>query len=599
MKKSCFFLMLLLLLPFKVYCSSILESIDFHQEGETSKLVLSFDSENVIAKHFHLNDDKQIILDITDIKAEEKITRPFDTSEFSGSVVYVSPYRRPNSKDDLRIALQLRDNVRSALERKGKKLILTIENRFGAFTKKKMEALKEDETAIALGKGNSQIHVPKSMDIVDILDNITVSGAKKYVGKKISLNVKGIDISSLLKMIGDSSGFNIILSDEVKKTPPLTLSFTNIPWDQALDTILTLGKLVATKNGNILIVRTYEEASNERKIEEVEKQLSIKKEPLMTRIFPISFASIEELQKLLKDYITKDRGSVSFDTRTNNLIVKDTMEAIERIAKIIETLDTQTPQILIEAKVVEASENFKKEIGLQDGIGFGYDPITPQADLGTNEGPGFSFSSAPSVGDGARSFLTFGIKTFKRMLNLDLKLQLMESESKVKIISSPKIVAQNKKKATLVSQDGTSYRVVSQNGDVREESFQQISADLNLEVTPTVTNEGSIAMAIKISKAGFGTRPSANAPPDKQTREINTDVLVDNGATIVIGGVFSFQKEESHSGVPFLKDLPIIGWLFRTAYNPSKTKSELIIFVTPRIINQEEAGFVEKKDNVG
>ena len=157
-------------------------------------------------------------------------------------------------------------------------------------------------------------------------------------------------------------------------------------------------------------------------------------------------------------------------------------------------------------------------------------------------------------------------------------------------MSSPKVITQNKQKATITSTDTRSFQQVSGVGNQATTSFQQTDAVLKLDVTPQVTNDGSISMEISFDKEQFGIVPSPGAPPNKSSRSVNTNVLVDNGATIVIGGIYSFEKSESHSGIPFLKDIPLVGWLFRTAFNPTISKNEMIIFITPRVINQEEAG---------
>ena len=210
------------------------------------------------------------------------------------------------------------------------------------------------------------------------------------------------------------------------------------------------------------------------------------------------------------------------------------------------------------------------------------------------EGQDFLLIPAPVSGDSARSLLSFTVTQFGRLTNLDFRLQLMENESKGKVISSPKVITQNKKQAVIKTKDTRSYAVTNGVGQDQTFSFEETSAQLLLQVTPQVTNEGSIALDITLTKEHFLTRPSDGSPPDKQSRDLKTSVLVDNGSTIVLGGIYSFEKSETHSGVPFLKDVPLIGWLFRTPYAPSKSKNEMIIFLTPRIINQEEAGLVEK-----
>ena len=588
MKKGFFLLILLLVFPYVIFAQEI-KSVNFVQEGEISKLIIEADREDIISERFHVTEDKQIILDLRDVKVSPKWLRGIDTSEFPGSTVFISGYRKPGTKSDIRFAIQLRDNVRSILETKGKNIVLNIENRFGVFSQNKIR--KAENTSLQGSQTVEDIvglNVPKSNSVEDILQNLTLSGPKKYIGKRISINVKEIPVPDLLNMIADTSGFNIIIDQDVGGAPPLTLTLTNVPWDQALDTVMNLSKLVAQKNANILVVKTVATATKEREAELAAAKLKEGLEPLVTRVFLINYANLADIEKIIKDYITKERGAIQLDERTNSLIVKDTVDSIERIKKIVETLDTQTPQILIEAKIVEANESYAKRIGLSRGISFGYDPVVDPVPDPT--GPGFSFSTAPSRDAPGVAGMTIGI--YRRLLNLDLNLQLMESESKGRIISTPKIVTQNKKAATISSTEQTSFAVttLATAQTPAQTTFQNVSADLNLTVKPQVTNDGAISMEINLSKSAFATRPSADAPPDQTRRNITTNVLVDNGSTVVIGGLYQTSSLETVSGMPFLKDLPLIGWLFRTPYAPETTKNELIIFMTPRIMNQEEAG---------
>lgn len=581
MRKGFF---LLFLVPTIVFGQEI-KSVNFTQEGEVSKLIIELDKD-ALAERFHVTEDKQIILDLKNVKANSKVLRGIDTSEFPGSTVFISGYKKPGSTNDIRFAIQLRDNVRSILETKNNSIVLNIENRFGVFSQAKLKNSKSTETSQV--EDVVGINVPKSNSVEDILENLTLSGPKKYIGKRISINVKEIPIPDLLNMIADTSGFNIIIDQQIGSLPPLTLSLTNTPWDQALDTIMSLSKLVAQKNANILLIKTQAKANQEKEEEIKAAQLKAGLEPLVTRVFLINYATLTDISKIVKDYLTPTRASMQSDDRTNSLIVKDTVESIERIKKIIETLDTQTPQILIEAKIVEANDSYIKSIGLQNGIRFGYDPVTPTAALGLNAGPGFSFSSASGQGG------AFGMSVaiYKRLLNLNFNLDLLESESKGRIISSPRIVTQNKKAATITSSEQTPFRVfqpaTGQNPAVT--TYQNVSATTSLTVNPQVTNDGAISMLITLQKSEFGA-PPAEGPPSMNTRNMTTNVLVDNGSTIVIGGLYKTSSLSTERGIPFLKDIPLIGWLFRNPFNETNNKSELIAFITPRILNQEEAGF--------
>jgi len=592
MKAILFFGAILALFSITSTFAAEIKAVNFFQEGDVSKFSLDIDSESPDVSRFHVKEDKQIILDVKNATAGSKVLRGIDTSEFSGAIVYMTVYKKPGSPNDLRFAIQLRDNVRSILDVGKNKITLSVENRFGVFSQQKIDSTEKniDElktNAVATGQ---KMNIPKSDNLSDILENLTLSGPKKYIGKNISLNVQDLPVIDLLKMIADTSGFNIIIDKEIATAAPLTLSLTNIPWDQALDTVLQLSKLVARRNANILMITTLEKATNEKKAELEAEKLTREQEPLVTKIFPLSFATTEDMRVIVEPYITAQRGRISLDARTNSLIVRDTVDVIEKIRKVIETLDTQTPQILIEGKIVEANESFQKSIGLRSGLSFGYDPIAPKPAIGV--GPGFSFSTAPNTS--AATFLGLTVGVFRRMKNLNFTLNMMEFESKGKIVSSPKVITQNKKAATIQSTDTTSFVQSTVSQGVVTNTFAQASAQLSLAVTPQVTNDGSISMAVTISKTGFLGRIADNAPPDTLRNNIDTNVLVENGSTMVLGGLYKTQESQSHSGLPFFKDLPLIGWLFRTPYNPSQSKSELIIFLTPRIINQEEAGLVDR-----
>lgn len=587
--------------------SKELKSINFYQKSNVSYFVFELDEVNFDVDKKLNQEDKQILIDFKSTTATKRVLRGFDASEFDGSIVYLSAYPKKDSPEDIRINVQLRDNVRSVLVKEGKVLKLKIENVFGALD----EAEVKKEFITNLEKNNSdtiqKVNIPKSNKITDILENLTMSGVKKYIGKKVSLDVRDVKVEEVLKMISDASGFNIIITEEVKKLPALTLNLVNVPWDQALDTVLSLNKLVAKKNGIILMITTLEKATAEKQKElNLEKMLK-KEEELVAKIFPISFANITELQTILNEYLTPSRGKISLDNRTNSLIVQDTVATIEKLKRIIEVLDTQTPQVLIESKIVEVREEHRKEIGLQSGGGFqgfqfGYDPLgTPgagNASIGTpatterEGGPGFQFSSAPTTT--LSNLFSVQVSRFNRFFNVNFALSLMEQESKARIVSSPKVITQNKQTARITSKDTTSFRQITGVGDQATTTFQQTDAVLSLEVTPQVTNEGSISMQINMNKEQFGDIPSAGAPPEKASRSVTTNVLVDNGSTIVIGGVYNYEKTENHSGIPFLKDIPLIGWAFRSPFNPQMAKNEMIIFITPRVINQEEAGLVTK-----
>ncbi len=606
MKKGILLYLVLLLPLFSVQAAQ-LQAMNFYQEGDVSVLELAFDTTEIKAHKFHITDDKQIIVDLENVHATKRVLRAFDTSEFSGALVFVDAYPKPGNPKDLRVSLQLRDNVRAILKNKSGKLRIEVENHFGAFTQRKLDLNKNQLTANKDDGETTKLHIPKSDSVEDILENLTLSGRKKYIGKRISFNFRDVPVEDVLHMIANASGFNIILNKSIKSLQTMSLALTNIPWDQALDTILGLNKLVATKNGNILLVTTLEEATRVKKLEIRAKKIAADQEPLVTKVFPISYSSLKEMKNILKDYLTPGRGKISADNRTNSFIVKDKVEVIEKLKKIIELLDTQTPQISIESKIVEVLESYEKRIGLSNGVNFGYDPLGSKGSGTTTVGaggkvssdtfefgPGFSLSSAAFRDeDSIGKFASLSIGRFGRIFNLNFNLELLETETKGKVVASPKVITQNKQTAKITTIDQTSYIVTRGTGADTEKSYEQVNAQLSLEVTPQVTNDGSIVLDVAVKKEQFIPLPG-DGPPDKNTREISTNVLVENGSTIVIGGVYNYKKDETKYGVPFLKDIPILGWLFRGPETPKVKKNELIIFLTPRIINQEKAGLSDR-----
>lgn len=590
MKKGFFLSVVFTLISSKVLATEM-KAINFVQKGEISELEFIFDSNNAQASKFQVKEDKQIIIDFTDIATTERVMRAFDTSEFSGGVVFVKAYKKPKTDKDIRVAVQLRDNVRSVLVRKPNRVILQIENRFGVFSQTKAEngqSYREkvsDLTTKEMGK----LNIPRSDSVEDILDNLVMSGKKKYIGKNVTMNLKDVTPEEIIKIIAETSGFNIILTEDAKKAPAISLSLVDIPWDQALDTVLEMNKLAAKKNGMILIINTEEKYFQELEAARKAKLASIEQEPLLTKIFPISFANITELQGIVAEYSTRERGRISKDTRTNSLIVKDTSEVIEKIKKIVELLDTQTPQVLIESKIVEVAERYSKEIGLDNGLSFGYDPFGAS---GAANAGSFSFSTAPTPG--TAGIFGLSISRFNRLTNLNFQLNLMENEAKAKIISSPKIITKNNVKAEITQDEVVFYDKLTQGDNgLTSEPIPQ-TAKLKLSVTPQITNEGAISLSVELQKDSLEAQLGNGKPRPETKRNVKTEVLVDNGATVVVGGIYTFTTNENHSGIPFLKDIPLIGWLFRTKYNPSNEKRELIIFLTPRIINQEEAGLVDR-----
>ncbi len=546
-----------------------ISKVSFVQDGEISKLIIST-SGQVVAEKFHVIDNKQILLDFKGVKAENRTLRAIDTSEFSGSTVYISAFRKEQVPGEIRFVVQLRDNVQSRLSLLENKVILDIENRFGVF------ADNSDSTLDEKTENSRGLNIPKSNSVQDILDNLTLAGNKKYVGRRITINVKNLPITELLNMIADTSGFNIIIDADVTQRPNMTISLTNTPWDEALDTILKLNKLVGAKHANILQIKTEEKDIAEKEAAVKAEEKRKKADPLVTKVFPLSFAKITEIIPVLSKY-KSNNGETLSDARTNNLIIKDTVENIEKMRKIIELLDTPTPQVLIEAKIVEVEESNLFNLGFSNETG--------GLQLDYNESGATATSSSFTLNPASGS-MSGTLAVLDDKFNLNFLLNLQETEQNLKIISSPRVVTQNNQAATINTTETRNRELGSipdPGGGPPLPNIVTLNASLSLEVTPQISNDGSIGLEIKIQKDDFGA-----VDEDIIANSLNTNVLVDNGSTVVIGGLYKTRNSEEERGIPWLRKIPLLGWLFKSGLNTEETRRELVVFITPRIIKAGE-----------
>lgn len=585
-----------------------IKSVNFFQQGELSKLVIELDSP-AQAERFSIKEDKQIILDVKDVGAAPGILRGIDTSEFPGATVYISGYKKPGTANDMRFAIQLRDNVRSVLSKSENKLVLNIENRFGALASSSMDQRSNttpqlsasSESTFSEQSSGSQLHIPKSGETVDILENMTLAGRKRYLGKKININVNDMGVPTILEIIADASGFNVIIDDEVSKRKPMTLKLVGSPWDQVLDTVMDLNKLVAKKHGNILSITTKEKAELEFLAESKREEATKAQEPLVSSIFPISFAKLADMENIAKAYLTPSRGTIQKDERTNYLIVQDTADVLAKIKRIVRELDKPTPQVMIEGKIVELVDEHSIDIGLvgagdnSPAFNFNYNgSYNYNGDTAYTKASNLAYTLSSAGGLVSPTFVV------GKLLNLSANLRLLEQEEKAKIVSSPKVITKHKETANLTSGETTyvsGVTTVGEGGGTAAATYTPLTANIDLSVTPQVTNEGSVNLEVNLSKKQFrSSLATGGAPPPSDDHTIKTNVLVDNGDTLMIGGLYQETNTKGHAGVPGLKDIPIIGWLFRTSYNPKERKRELVIFITPTIL---EGSSVQRRNAAG
>jgi type IV pilus assembly protein PilQ len=427
----------------------------------------------------------------------------------------------------------------------------------------------------------------------------------QYVGEKLSLNFQNVEVRAVLNVLADFTDLNIITSDSVGGN--ITLRLKDVPWDQAMDIILQTRGLDSRRNGNVIWIAPRDELATREKLALESAQQINDLEQTRTEAFQINYQKASEVAKLLQDKsqpMLSKRGSAVVDERTNTLFVQDTPSRLEEVRKLLARIDVAVRQVMIEARIVEASDTFSKNLGVRlglaesgvsgrsPGLGIGGPNIgaelvnTGQA-MGIVQGtpvingPGLN-SNLPAAGlnsfpAGQISFILFN-SSLTRFLNLELSA--LEADGKGKIISSPRVLTADQVEALIEQGTEIPYQQATSSG-ATSVSFRK--ANLALKVKPQITPDGNIIMTLDVNKDA----PGATTPAGVQisTKHVKTEVLVENGGTVVIGGIFEQQDRTDITKVPFFGDLPGFGWLFRNNTTSSQ-KTELLVFVTPRIVNE-------------
>ena len=400
-----------------------------------------------------------------------------------------------------------------------------------------------------------------------------------YTGEKLSLNFQDIDVRSVLQLIADFTDLNLVASDTVQGN--ITLRLQNVPWDQALDLVLKTKGLDKRKIGNVLLVAPADEiAARERQELESQKQIAAL-EPLRRELIQVNYAKASDIAKLFQsvtstagtDTSTDDRGSITVDDRTNSIIAYQTQTNLDELRRIVAQLDIAVRQVMIEARIVEASVDFSKELGVNwKGVTKGVGNFTMNG--ATGRGTYVDLGAAAPTSSIGIGFITDNTI-------LDLELSAMEKTGNGEVVSQPKVVTSDKETAKILKGTEIPYQEASSSG-ATSTSFKE--AALSLEVTPQITADNSIIMEVKINKDEPDFANALNNVPPIKKNEVNAKVLVADGETIVIGGVFSNTQTKSVDKVPLLGDLPYLGRLFRRDVITDK-KNELLVFLTPRIMN--------------
>lgn len=439
------------------------------------------------------------------------------------------------------------------------------------------------------------------------------AGRQKYSGEKLSLNFQNIDVRSVLQVIADFTNFNIITSDSVGGN--LTLRLKDVPWDQALDIILQAKGLDLRKNGNVIWIARREELVDRERQEFESKQDIDKLEPLHTETFQINYhkaASVAAFLRNKDQSILTSRGHVTFDDRTNKLFVSDVAARLEEIRRIVSEIDVSVRQVLIEAQIVEASDTFTRNLGVRLGFGGSGGGIIGTSASGNSVGR-YSYGSsinqtaysaglvetkadlltqglgvnlpAGSISSKAAGALSFVLWNSNATRFLALEISALEADGRGKVISRPRVMTTDQVEALI--EQGVEIPYTSESGSGGTSvSFKK--ANLSLKVKPQITPDGKVMMTLDVNKDTPNTKISTNSGIAIDTKHVKTEVLVENGGTIVIGGIYTQETSNVTTKIPFLGDLPVAGYLFRSNQRIDD-KTELLVFITPKIVTDQSA----------
>ena len=557
-----------------------LRSLDFRRGADGEGRVLVDLSDPNIGVDIR-EQGNRVIVDFLNVSAPESLRRRLDVTDFGTPIAMVNTSQQGK-------------NVRLVIEPRG----AWEYNAYQSDTRFVVEVkpLKEDPTRLIQG---------------------TRPG---YQGERLSLNFQSVEVRALLQVIADFTDLNIITSDSVSGS--ITLRLKDVPWDQALDIILQSKGLDMRKNGNVIVVAPREELAAKEKLDLEARNQIADLEPLRAESFVVNYQKADDVRKLLVDgqqRMLSKRGTVVVDPRTNQMFVRDTAARLEEVRRLLQKIDVQVPQVLIEARIVEADDTFSRNLGVRLGGSSGYPRQVGSSGayatgggvgatsatgpggtvITTTAAPGgvgavdtgsitsnANFVNLPAAAIGGFNAAGAALTLFNASLSrfLTLEVSALEADGRGKIISSPRVITADKVKASIEQGTEIPYQAASSAGNT---DVQFKKATLRLEVTPQITPEGAIFLDVKVNKDSPGQQTLSG--PAINTKNVQTQVLVENGGTVVLGGIFEQEERTTETKVPLLGDIPVVGYLFKTTSRTSDRK-ELLIFITPRVVTSQVSG---------
>ncbi len=598
----------LLLLPASGFGLTI-KSVDFMTVESKSRLQIGLDGKATF--DVKRNGDNLSLL-VDNARISGQLARPFITREFETAVTQILPRQQG---DSVVFDISMKQIVPYFVSQDNDLLIMDFDIPEWA---RKQERKTQDtvtvvQAAATTGQPAQEVRQSKPLATPVSVTPSVFKGSDlversviepQYTGERISLDFQNADIHNVLRIIADVSGLNIVTSDEVKGN--ITIRLKNIPWDQALDVVLESKDLGKMAVGNVVRIDAADKIkkSQERKLESLKTEEQL--EPLVTSVIPVNFAKASDIAGTIKGKevgLVSDRGSITAEDRTNVLIVKDIKKNVDDIHTMIKRLDKATPQVLIAARIVQADNDFTRGLGVQWGGSWRNQSDRTHFGLsGVNTGAARSLFDSTVAAGGNRTWTTaavpqpslavnfptnqaagFGISVGRlagSSIDLDLRLDIGETIGSAEVIARPKIVTMDNKKAVIRQGEKYPYVVRDDEGQL---STELKDIELVLEVTPRIAFDGSVNMEISVKRNAIGSIVNSLGDPSIASREAQTEVLVRNGETSVIGGIIEEEERMNIQRVPFLGKLPVIGLLF-SGKTQDRAKKELLIFITPQVL---------------
>ena len=573
--------------------------IDFKQLGDKSRLIIST-SVKAPYEVVETGLEHTVLIEIQGMTVPPRLSRPLDTHEFASPVFMITPINVVvGTQKNTQIFVKLRKMVAFDTQQEDSRIYLDFERpaEFAVAKPKSEEVItvketpteeKMEEPVVAIKEEvpsrEEEVPPPAPQAVAVLPPEEEVK--KVYTGKMITLDFKEADIHNILRLFAEVSDLNIITTDDVKGK--VTVRLVDVPWDQALDILLQANNLGVERIGNVIRIAPLGRLSAEKKARADAIKATEELEPLVSEVIPISYGDVSEIGEKGVKPMLGDRGTVVVDVRTNTLVVTDIRSNVEKAKELVRTLDAQTPQVLIQAKVIEANLDFGRELGIQWGGGIldqtraGNEAVqvyTEGSSGGFGAG-GWAVDLPATVGSGAGGAIEFAMANLTNTKYLQARISALEEKGQGEIISSPRVTTLDNTEASIEQGLRIPYLKLTEEGTITTEF---IEANLKLTVTPHVTADGHIRMEITIKKDTPDDSVTVQGVPSIDKKEVQTEVLVKDGEVVVIGGIYTYTKTRTVDAVPLFYKIPLLGWLFQKRTKDDE-KRELLIFIAPRVV---------------